>query len=147
MMLAPDIQEKMDALCEEGDRLLGAGDFTAALAAFFKAADLIPDPKDNWEAATWIYSAIGDVYFCQADYTRSLEAFQVAVASPDGLGNPFIHLRLGECQFELGRLDKAADELTRAYMGAGAEIFDGEDAKYFDFLSTRIRMNHDRDAE
>ena len=70
-----------------------------------------------------------------------MQAFQKAIASPDGLGNPYIHLKLGECQFEMGNFEKAANELTRAYMSEGPEIFEGEDQKYFEFLSTRIRMD------
>ena len=53
------------------------------------------------------------------------------------IGNPFLHLRLGQCHFELGNLDGAADELARAYMSAGDEIFVGAD-KYFAFLKTRL---------
>lgn len=83
----------------------------------------------------------------QGDYNRALDAFRFVIVSPDRLGNPFIHLRLGQCQFEPGHFDKAADELTRAYMGAGPDIFEGEDAKSFDFLATRIRLDHNRDAE
>lgn len=59
-----------------------------------------------------------------------------AVRCPDGLGNLFIHLRLGECAFELGQISRAEDELTRAYMGAGREIFADEDPKYFKHLQT-----------
>ena len=58
---------------------------------------------------------------------------------PGGLGNPFVHLRLGECCFDIGERDRAADELTRAYMGAGREIFAEEDPKYIEFLGTRIK--------
>ena len=36
-------------------------------------------------------------------------------------GNPFLRLRLGQVQVELGALDEAADNLTRAYMGGGRE--------------------------
>jgi hypothetical protein len=35
-------------------------------------------------------------------------------------------------------MDRAADELTRAYMGAGDEIFQDAE-KYFAFLKTRIK--------
>ena len=56
---------------------------------------------------------------------------------PDAIGNPFIHLRLGQCQFELGNPDRSADELMRAYMGGGPEIFGNDDPKYLEFLSTR----------
>ncbi len=50
------------------------------------------------------------------------------------VGNPFILLRLGQTYFELGNMKKAADELVRAYMGVGTEIFEGEDPKYFDLV-------------
>jgi len=58
---------------------------------------------------------------------------------PDAIGNPFLHLRLGQCCFEKRALDRAADELTRAYMGAGRKIFESDDPKYFEFLKTRIK--------
>jgi len=43
---------------------------------------------------------------------------------PGAIGNPFIHFRHGQCQFELGDLERAADELMRAYLGTGRKIFD-----------------------
>jgi hypothetical protein len=49
-----------------------------------------------------------------------------------------IHLRLAEAQFELGDLARAADELTRACMGAGEQIVSQESPKYFAFLKTKI---------
>jgi hypothetical protein len=57
----------------------------------------------------------------------------------DAIGNPFLHLRLGQCQFELGALDGAADELMRAYMGAGSDIFKDQDPKYLRFLQSRAK--------
>jgi len=140
-MLSPDIQEEMDRLCGEGDQFLDEDNYDKALAAYGAAEKLIPEPKQDWEASTWIYTAIGDVFFCKEDYLEALKSYEFAVISPDGLGNPYIHLMLGECQFELGNLDKAGDELTRAYMGQGSDIFDDEDPKYFQFLKTRIQID------
>src|SRR5262249_9180277 len=62
-----------------------------------------------------------------------------AMHCPGAIGNPFLHLRLGQCQFELGALDRAADELMRAYMGAGADIFKDQDPKYLKFLQSRAQ--------
>jgi len=59
--------------------------------------------------------------------------------SPGGLGNPFIHLRLGQCALEEGHLDEAAEHLARAYMLEGAEILAEDDPKYFEFLKTRLK--------
>lgn len=139
--LPESIQQKLDGHCAEGDELLEDGQYEAALKEYFAAEALIPEPKNEWEAATWVYSAIGDVFFFQDDYESCLNAFHRAVVSPDGLGNPFIHMRLGQCQYELGNLPKAADELARAYMGAGDEIFEDDDPKYFEFLKTKIDID------
>ena len=138
MRLSPDICEQMDELCAEGDRLMDEDNPDAALAAYRAAENLIPDPKQDWEASTWIYTAIGDALFSTDSLSEALKAYQTAVMSPDGLGNPYIHLMLGECQFELGDRDEAADEFARAYMADGDRIFENEDSKYFEFLKTRL---------
>lgn len=82
--------------------------------------------------------AIADSYFFLGDFSEARKALEYAMVSPGGLGNPFLHLRLGQCQYELGVEDRAAEELTRAYMGAGKDIFALENPKYFEFLQTKI---------
>jgi tetratricopeptide (TPR) repeat protein len=139
-MLSPDVQERMDELCREGDEHLDAGDFEHALEAYRTAADLIPDPKEDWQASTWIFTAIGEALYFKGEYAEALQNLRVAVVSPGGLGNPLVHLRLGEVYYELGDFEKAGDELTRAYMGAGREIFVSENTKYISFLSTKIEL-------
>jgi hypothetical protein len=62
------------------------------------------------------------------------------VQCPKGLGNPYIHSRLGQLYLEQNNVDKAADELTRAYMGGGIDIFMEDDPKYLEFLETRISL-------
>jgi hypothetical protein len=44
------------------------------------------------------------------------------------------------CALDAGEPDAAADELIRAYMGAGQEIFASEDRRYLDFLKTRAKL-------
>jgi hypothetical protein len=105
-----------------------------------KALALLPSPVSMWEAATWIWAAIGDTYFLSGNFAEAYKAFSEGTHCPGGVGNPFVHLRLGEIQFELGNEIVAADELARAYMGGGSKIFDGEPAKYFDFVKTKIKM-------
>ena len=43
-------------------------------------------------------------------------------------------------RIEPRRCGPAADELARAYMGGGAEIFDDEDPKYWDFIRTKLQL-------
>jgi len=136
--LDDSIYEEIKRLCAEADELADEGRFPEALQSYWKAFDLLPTPPEQWEAATWILAAVGDANYQSGDFEAGRDNLSFAMHCPDAIGNPFLHLRLGQCQFELGNLDRAADELARAYMGAGSEIFDSEDPKYFAFLKTRM---------
>jgi tetratricopeptide (TPR) repeat protein len=125
---------RVTELCRLGDRLQEKQQYPEALKHYRSAWELLPDPKEDWEAATWIQTAIGDARWQSRQYREAIDVLSVAVRCPGGLGNPFIHLRLGEAQFELGDIKRAKDELTRAYMGAGRKIFEGDDSKYFELL-------------
>lgn len=132
-------------LCEDGDNLAASGDFREALRLFHRSWGLLPEPKEDWDASTWILSAIGDAYFFLGDFENVVAALTNAVHCPNGLGNPFIHLRLGEAAFELGQMERAGDELSRAFMGAGKEIFANEDPKYFTYLESILKPMPGRD--
>lgn len=133
------LHSRITLLCEEGDALVDNQNYDEALSKYELALSLLPDPKDKWEAALWIYSAIGDTHYFKGDYARSLGALSNAILCPGGIGNPFLHLRLGECYFESGQQAKAEDELTRAYMGGGREIFANEDPKYFSLFERVLK--------
>jgi tetratricopeptide (TPR) repeat protein len=135
--LSEDDYRRIQTLCKKGDALADDGDYQTALEQYWAAWDLLPEPQTDWQAATWILAAIGDANFLGADYIAGRDNLSLAMRCPDAIGNPFLHLRLGQCEFELGNLDRAADELARAYMGAGAEIFEDEE-QYFAFLKTRL---------
>ena len=138
-VLDKSVHDRITTLSEEGDSLAEDEDYPAALQKYWEAFDLLPEPKTDWEAATWVLAAIGDANFRSGDFVAGRDNLSMAMTCPDAVGNPFLHLRLGQCQFELAELDKAADELLRAYMSAGKEIFSEEDTKYFEFLKTRAK--------
>jgi tetratricopeptide (TPR) repeat protein len=135
-----ELYEEIQDLCDTADALAEAGEYPDALTKYWEAYDLIPEPKEEWEATLWVLSAIGDANFLGGDFAAARDNLANAMHCPDAIGNPFLHLRLGQSQYELGNVDRAADELTRAYAVAGAEIFEGEDPKYFAFLKTRITL-------
>lgn len=132
---------KITTLCTEGDDAMDADDFDMAYEKYISALELVPDPLSDWEASTWILAALGDLYYYSGDFDQSINALGDAACCPGGQDNPFIHLRLGQCYFELGDMDHAADELARAYRSDGLEIFEDEDEKYLEFLKTKISLN------
>jgi tetratricopeptide (TPR) repeat protein len=138
MEIPEETHVEIQELCAEGDVFLEMGDFSAAHKNYISALGLVPEPKEQFEATTWIMAALGDMYFLAKDYRQAAQVLSDAMRCTGAIGNPFLHLRLGQVQFELGNHARAADELSRAYMGAGSEIFAKDDEKYFNFLKTKI---------
>lgn len=139
MQMDDAVHERITALTNEGNAFADDNRFAEAIARFRSALALVPDPKEDWEAATWIYASIGDVLFLGRQYDEAFTEFQHALRCPDGIGNPFLHLRVGQIHFERNDLPSAAQELTLAYMGAGREIFQGEEPKYFNLLKQVLK--------
>lgn len=136
--LPDEVHKQIVALSAAGDELATAGAYPQALTEYWKAWDLLPEPKDQWEAATWLLGAIGDSNWLSGDYVAGRDNLSTAMHCPGAIGNPFLHLRLGQCQLELGNEDRALDELLRAYMAAGTEIFENE-PKYLQFIKDRVQ--------
>ncbi|MDB0566604.1 tetratricopeptide repeat protein [Ralstonia solanacearum] len=138
--LPDSIYTEITILCAQGDDLVKRGDLDGGRNKYISALRLLPEDHQKWDAATWIYVAIGDVHFRMENYDKAFKCFYNAVQCPKGLGNPYIHLRLGQLYYEQENFDKATDELTRAYMGGGIDIFMEDDPKYLDFLETKIKI-------
>ncbi|RKH69746.1 tetratricopeptide repeat protein [Corallococcus sp. AB049A] len=141
--ISDETHQRITDLCAQGDAAAGDGDFEQALKHFKAALALIPEPTRDHQQNTWVRAAIGDMYFQLERFEDCREHFREAVHSPGGLGNPFIHLRLGQSALELGDETRAADELARAFMGGGEELFEGDDAKYLEFIQSRLNPPQD----
>jgi tetratricopeptide (TPR) repeat protein len=142
--LPNETHSEIERLCVLGDEFAESESYSAALETYWTAWDLLPDQKTSWEAATWILAAIGDSNFLSGDFRAGEDNLALAMHCPDAIGNPFLHMRLGQCQFELDNLERAADEFIRAYAVAGSGIFKQEDPKYFQFLKTKAKDIHDQ---
>ena len=134
MELDDKIYDQITKLCDVGDNLADESDYDNAIKAYNRALELVPLPKEIWEASTWIYTAIGDAYFLDRHYNKALDNFFNAMKCPDGTSNPFINLRIGECFYELKNHDKAKEYLLCAYMLDGENVFSNEDSCYLNFI-------------
>ena len=133
------VSEQIDALCAQGDSLAKQQKYPDALKAYWSAWDLLPEPKTDWEASTWILAAVGDANFLGGDFVAGRDNLASAMHCPNAIGNPFLHLRLGQCQFELEDFDRAADNLARAYLPQGKKLFKREDPKYLEFIKSKLK--------
>lgn len=129
--LGDDIYSLTVRLYAEANASLERGDFASAVRSLAAAGDELPRPFENWDASTHILSTMAEAYWRARAYRQALAALQHAMQCPHAIGDPWLHLRLGQVQWELGNVPRASDELARAYMGAGREVFAKEDPKYF----------------
>src|SRR5262245_4603892 len=119
------------ARAEEGEKCMVAGDFRKAFDLFLEALNLLPDPREQWNAAGWLLVALGENAIRAGSFQAAEAPLIDAMWCPGTIGNPWVHLRCGQMRFELGQMDRAADELARAYVGGGRAIFEDQDPKYF----------------
>jgi tetratricopeptide (TPR) repeat protein len=138
--LDPATHDAIKAHSAKGDEFAAAQAFEEAIAEYDKAWALLPNPKNEWNASTWILAAIADAAFLAGYKTSAREALQYAMTCPGAIGNLFLHLRYGQILMDAGELDAAANELMRAYMAEGSGIFAAEDPRYLDFLKTRANL-------
>lgn len=141
------LTRKVRQLCALGYQCYDKKDFKKALRLFYQAWLLIPKPQTDWREAGWVLAAIGDSYFCSAQYLPASEALQSSLRCPMMDKIPFIHLRLGQSWWELGEHDKARASLLRAYEIGNIDIFSTEARKYyFAIAGLLVRKELRRDA-
>ena len=128
--------QSVDELCEKGTSLSEVGEYQEALVCFQCALEKIPATYDHEEERVWILTAIGDTLFQLQQYSNAMEYLRRAYFYDPG--NPFINLRLGQCELESGCIHDAKEHLLKAYMAEGATIFEGESLKYLQAIKERI---------
>lgn len=137
-VLNENLFNQINDLCNKGDELADNGQFNEALKQYKDAWKCLPEPKAQWEAATWILVAMGDINFLNGKYRQAVKDLTSALASINAVDNPFVYLRLGQSQLELGEEKAALESLQTAYELGDEELWDGEEAKYLDFMKKNI---------
>lgn len=138
--LTEEQQELLEKYCEEGNAEMDKENYSGAIDAFNKALDVLPQPKDDWEATAWISASIGDAYFSEQKYKEALDhlhrAYQIYGAEDP---SAFVLLRMGQSYLELKEEKHATDYLHHAYKLEGKELFE-DDKKYLKFLSSKVKL-------
>ena len=128
------LQAQLRQHCEVGYQYYDNGDYKTAIRNFYSAWTLIPKPQTQWQESGWVLTALGDAYFRKGDYQNSCEALCSALHCPECDGNPFVHLRLGQCHFELDDLEQAKLQFQRVLDQQGKALFEQENNKYLNCL-------------
>jgi tetratricopeptide (TPR) repeat protein len=138
MELNDDIYTQILTLAEEGDEFAENEIYGSAISKYQLALELLPEPKTDWEAATWLYVALGDALFSQKEFDAALDAYEQALKSPDGTGNPYVWFCLGEVFYVQNNPEKAKTHFMSAYLLDGEEIFKDTDPAYLELIRDEI---------
>ena len=133
--LSHEVGDQLDALAQKGDAAFERGSYRNAIKTYQKGLDLLPEPRNLWEAKLWFTAAIADAYWFLEKYPEALEFLDESLEVEGGHANPFIRLRRGQVLFELGRMEEAREELLKGYKLGGEELFEDEDEKYLDLIA------------
>jgi hypothetical protein len=68
--MAPRVPPDFTLLIRKELELAGAKSYEEAIAEYDKAWKLLPDPKNKWNATTWIRPAIAGAAFLEATSLR-----------------------------------------------------------------------------
>ncbi|MFT5692345.1 MAG: tetratricopeptide (TPR) repeat protein [Oceanicoccus sp.] len=134
--LKPAISEKVLNLCKQGYALYDQGDNKIALRRFYSAWNLLPKPQTDWQEAGWVLTAIGDAYFAKGDFENGKQALLSAMHCPLASGNPIIHLRLGQCHFELAEYGAARDQFSQVISQGNLALLKKENPKYLKSMNS-----------
>ena len=135
--LPDEIFDQIADLSEDGEDLFENEDFEEAIAKWNAALALLPEPKGKWEAALWLYTALGDGYRNIGDFDKALAAFNAAYEGVEGSTNPYVLYSIGATLYDLDRKDEAVVPLLKAYEMEGEEIFEEEGELYLAFLDEK----------
>lgn len=137
MELSDELYDRIEELSETGNEAMESEDYAKAISCFQEALDILPEPKEDWEAYLWLVGSIGDAIH-DGELRQVAGVFRKCynIGETD---NPFILLRLGENYLEMEDETNATEFLLRAYMLEGEKIFK-EDWKYFQWLSGHVNL-------
>lgn len=140
MELDDQLYSRILAFSNQGEKYFDQRQFDKAIAEYEQALSLIPMPQSDWEASTWINTALGDSYFLMKKYEPALNYFYDAYKGPNANDNPFINMRIGQCLFELNNLEKSEDYLLKAFMLDGEKVFRADSNKYLNYLKQKYDL-------
>ena len=137
MELPKELFEQISRYSEAGNALLETGSASEAYIQFETAVDLLPEPRESWEAYAWLFASMGECHFIEGNYQEAYDCFLAAYNSTMPDANPYVLLRLGECCTEIQN-NNSTEFLFRAFLLDGEEIFKTENDKYFKSIQQMI---------
>ena len=129
--LEPELKAQVVELCNKAVEAQEEERFHASNRDLQKVYELLPEPKSEWKAYSWLISSMADNNFEQDEYQTAFEKFEeVFNMNAESNENAYLCLRRGQCALELEHDELAKQLLSRAFELEGKELFEDEHSKY-----------------
>ena len=74
--LPKELSQMIDGLCRQGDQFAGMEQYDDAIEKYGQAWELLPAPREQWPAATWILISVADAYFRLKEFAEGAEVLR-----------------------------------------------------------------------
>ena len=129
--LESELKAQVVELCNKAVEAQEEERFHASNRDLQKVYDLLPEPKNEWKAYSWLISIMADNHFEQDEYIAAFKKLEeVFTLDAESTENAYLCLRRGQCALELEHDELAKQFLTRAFELEGKELFEDEHSKY-----------------
>jgi signal recognition particle subunit SEC65 len=118
-------------------------DIASRVNELLKIYESLTDDQKSTKEGRYVILHIAEVYFSERWIEDAFENFNFAMQFKDTVGNPFLHLRLGQLNYIVQNKDKMHDELSRALIMAGEPIFKDEDPKLIEMVKSVLKEPKD----
>lgn len=126
----PKFSKKEKQLVIEARELVIKNELNKAYDIYFNLLNQISDNFMNKRKLRFIKIEIGQIYIYAEKWDAALQAFAEAISDNNSVGNPLLHLRIGQCAYKLNMKQIYEDNLSRALITGGLKIFENEDTEY-----------------
>jgi tetratricopeptide (TPR) repeat protein len=117
------LEKEIIAIVEIGNQYHDKKDFTNALNKYNDAWQLLPEPKLDWEIASWISKCIYSAYFDLSDFITAKKWGVISLQTRGSNINTGPLINLGMVCYELDQLEEAYKYFDEAYKYGKARAF------------------------
>lgn len=128
-----ELEEIIISTVEKGNNFHHNKFYEEALDEYNKAWELLPEPKLEWEIASWIAACIYKVYFDMAAFSKAKVWAEIALRTRASDINTAPLINLGIVCYELGQFDESYKYFDAAFSYGKARAFKERPKKYLDF--------------
>ena len=126
-----ELKEQVVSLCEKGMEQAEIERYAPSNRTFTNIYDLLPEPKHEWKAYTWLLASMADNHYELKEYEAGLKLLDEVLERDESYKeNGYVRMRRGQFQYEISGEDAAEAELKLAYELGGDELFEDEYVRY-----------------